>query len=167
MRRSLRESAAFSLVEITLAMGVAAFCLLVVVGLLPVALQSQRMSVQQTRANEIISQIAADLRASVRYPPGLANQLNTQQKTLRGHWAQVTTPDWLYFTNQAVQTGVVSTPTPPADAVFLARLIYRQPPTDTTSLADIVVIWPAAAVNPQTGNGTPAGSVETFIAINR
>jgi uncharacterized protein (TIGR02598 family) len=167
MKRSLCVTAAFSLVEITLALGVAAFCLIAVLGLLPVALQTQQRSVQQTTANEIISQVAADLRAAVRYPPGQASQLNSQQQTLKGHWAQVGSPDWLYFTNEAVQTGGVTPASPPTDAAFLARLIYRQPPTDTTSLADIVVTWPAAAVNPATGTGTPAGSVETFIAINR
>jgi type II secretory pathway pseudopilin PulG len=167
MRRSSRTPAAFSLVEIVIALGVAAFCLLAVFGLVPVALKTQQASIQQTTANEIISQVAADLRASVRYPPGLAAQLNDNQKILRGHWAQVGTPDWLYFTNEAVQTGGVSPGSVPADGVFIARLIYRQPPTDTTSLADIVVSWPAAAVNPTTGAGTPAGSVETFIAINR
>ena len=167
MKSRLRSAAAFSLIEITLAMGVAAFCLIAVLGLLPVALRTQQASVQQTTANEIISQVTADLRAAVRYPPGQTNNLNSQQQTLKGHWAQVGTPDWLYFTNQAVQTGGVSPGSRPTDAVFLARLIYRQPPTDTTSLADIVVSWPGAAVNPVTGTGTPAGSVETFIAINR
>src|SRR6266498_1552328 len=118
MKRSPPETDAFSLVEITLAIGVAAFCLITVLGLLPIALKTQQASVQQTTATEILSQAAADLRASVRYPPGLAQQLNDQQKVLRGHWAQVGTPDTLYFTNEGWQTGGLTPSTTPTDAVF-------------------------------------------------
>jgi type II secretory pathway pseudopilin PulG len=164
MRRSLARTGGFSLVEITLAIGVAAFCLITVLGLLPVALKTQQASIQQTTASEILSEAAADLRASVRYPPGLAAQLNDQQKVLRGHWANVGTPDTLYYTNEGAQTGGLTPNTPPPDAVFRLTLTYLLPPTDTTSLSNITVTWPAQ-VDPATGS--PAGSVQTFIAINR
>jgi type II secretory pathway pseudopilin PulG len=164
LKRSFRETAAFSLVEITLALGIAAFCLLAVFGLLATGLQTQQASVQQTTANQILSQQAADLRAAVRYPPGLASRLNSQQQTLKGHWANVGTPDTLYYTNEGVQTGGVNPGTPPTDAVFRLTLTYLFPPADTTSLANITVSWPAQ-VNPATG--TPAGKVQTFVAVNR
>jgi type II secretory pathway pseudopilin PulG len=160
----LRRIAAFSLVEITLAIGVAGFCLLAVLGLLPVALKTQQASIQQTTASQVLSIFAADLRASVRYPPGLEDKLNDQQHTLRGHWARVGTPDTIYFTNEGWQTGGLTPAAPPADAVFRLTLAYLRPPTETTALSNIKVTWPAQ-VDPATG--TPAGSVETFIAINR
>jgi Tfp pilus assembly protein PilV len=164
MKRFPPKTDAFSLVEITLAIGVAAFCLLAVLGLLPVALKTQHASIQQTTASQVLSEAAADLRASVRYPPGLAAQLNDQQRTLRGHWALVGTPDTLYFTNEGWQTGGLTPSTTPADAVFRLTLTYLLPPTETTSLANITVTWPAV-VDPATG--TPQGKVETFIAVNR
>src|SRR6266702_4599718 len=154
------STAGFSLAELTLAIGVAAFCLLAVMGMLPVALKTQQASVQQTTANEILSQEAADLRASVRYPPGQATKLNSQQQTLKGHWALVGTPDTLYYTNEGSQTGGLTPATIPSDAVFRLTLTYLLPPTDTTSLANITVTWPAQ-VDPATG--VPAGSVQTFI----
>jgi hypothetical protein len=164
MRRSFRAAAGFSLVEITLALGVAAFCLLTVLGLLAVGFQTQQASVQQTTANQILSQVGASLRAAVRYPPGLAQQLQDPDKTLHGHWLQAGTPDTLYFTNEGIQTGGISPGNPPGDAVFRLTLTYLLPPTDTTSMAHIGVTWPAQ-VDPATN--TPAGSVETFIAVNR
>jgi hypothetical protein len=164
MKQSRPETDAFSLVEITLAIGVAGFCLLAVFGMLPVALKTQHASVQQTTASQILSDAVAELRASVRYPPGLAQQLNDQQKVLRGHWAQVDTPDTLYFTNEGWQTGGLTPNSPPTDAAFRLTLTYLLPPTETTSLANITVTWPAV-VDP--GTGTPEGKVETFIAINR
>jgi hypothetical protein len=164
MNPTLHKVAAFSLVEITLALGVAAFCLITVLGLVPIALKTQQASIQQTTADQILSQQAADLRASVRYPPGLSQQLNDQQKILRGHWAEVGQPDTLYYTNEGTQTGGLTPATVPADAVFRLTLTYLSPPVETTALANIKVSWPAQ-VDPATG--TLGGSVQTFIAINR
>jgi uncharacterized protein (TIGR02598 family) len=164
MKPRAQLSSAFSLVEITLALGVAAFCLIAVLGLLPIGLKTQQASVQQTTANAIISQIAGDLRADVRLPPGQASKEQDQGFQLHGHWAQVAAPDVLYFTNDGKQTGSTNQGTAPADAVFRATITYLLPPTTTTSLADIKVTWPAR-VDPATG--APAGSVETFIAVNR
>src|SRR4029453_19221254 len=115
MKRSFRGTAGFSLIEIVIAIGVAAFSLIAVLGLLPVALKTQQASIQQTTATQILSQVAASLRAAVRYPPGLAAQLEDPDKTLHGHWLTVGTPDTLYYTIEGIQTGGVSPGGPPAD----------------------------------------------------
>ena len=157
MKRSLPGSAAFSLVEVTLALGVAAFCLIAVLGLLPTGLKTQQASIQQTTANSIISQIFSDLRADLRLPPGLASHETDGgfQPPLHGHWLQMLTPDTLYFTQEGkpVNNG--------GDvAAFKATITYNQlPPTATTSLASITVSWPA--------QGVPAGSVTALVAVNR
>lgn len=57
MKRSPPEAAGFSLVEVTLALGVAAICLITLLGLLPAGVKTQQTSIQQTTANQIISQI--------------------------------------------------------------------------------------------------------------
>lgn len=163
MKRSLHMSAAFSLIEITLALGVTAFCLVGILGMLPVGLKTQQAGVQQTKANAIISQILGDLRADVRLPPGQASKEQTSGLGLHGHWADVGTPDTLYFTNEGKQTGSVNAATAPADAVYRATITYRLPPTDTTSLAYITISWPAA----QSNLTQAAGSIETLIAVNR
>ncbi len=161
MKRSLHATAAFSLVEITLALCVAAFCLIAILGILPAGLKTQQGSVDQTKANAIILQIMADLRADVRLPPGQVSKAN--QFGLNGHWLAQGTPDTLYFTNDEHQTGSINV-SPPANAVFRATITYLFPPTATTSIAKISVSWPAQ-VNPATA--LPAGSAETFVAVNR
>src|SRR5438128_2540923 len=60
----LRRVQAFSLVELTLALGVAAFCLLAVFGLMPIGVQTNRNATSQTRATNIIAALTADLRAT-------------------------------------------------------------------------------------------------------
>ncbi len=163
--------AAFSLVEVTLALGVASFCLIAVLGLLPTTLKTQQTSIQQTTASQIISTIFSDLRADVRLPPGLDSKVCPDDpnepcawRDLHGHWRNVAAPDTIYFTNQGKQTGTING-SPPADAVFRAKITYRFPPSETTSLADIRVSWPAR-VDPDSGT-IPAGSVTSLIAVNR
>ena len=157
MKAHARSAAGFSLVEVTLALGVAAFCLITVFGLMAVGLMTQQASVRQTTATAIISQIVADLGAATRLPPGQ----QSKQFSLTGHWAAQATPDQLYFmTDGTFITGSTNQQTAPTNAVFGATVTYLKPPTETTSLADITVTWPAQAA-------VPTGSVETFAAINR
>ena len=175
MKRSPPEAAGFSLVEVTLALGVAAICLITLLGLLPAGVKTQQTSIQQTTANQIISQLSSFLRGDVRLPPGQASKACPDPpdpndpcdwSNLNGHWQNVATPDTMYFTNEAKPTGTVTQPNNvPADAVFRAKITYMTPPTQTTSLATIRVTWPAAA-DPD-NNGVPAGSVTTLLAVNR
>src|SRR6476659_10477120 len=64
MKRSIRVATAFSLVEVTLALGIAAFCLIAVFGLMPVGVQTNRNATSQTAANNIMAAVVADLRAT-------------------------------------------------------------------------------------------------------
>jgi uncharacterized protein (TIGR02598 family) len=169
MKQRSRASSGFSLAECALALGVAGFALVAVMGMLPVGLKIQQASVQQTTANEIMAAILNDLRADAVLPPGLASKETDSGFGLHGHWLAVDKPSWLFFTNEGSQTGsaVNNTTTPPAappDAVFRAKITYLFPPTATTSVADVVINWPAQ-VDPTTG--LPAGLVETYIAVNR
>lgn len=71
MTRPAPGRGGFSLVEVTLAIGVAGFCLLAIFGLLPVGLRTNQSAVEQTAANGILSAVAAELRATPRtVPPG-------------------------------------------------------------------------------------------------
>ena len=167
MKRALRATAAFSLVEVVVALGVAAFCLIAVMGMLPAGLKVQQAGIQQTTANEIMAAILNDLRADVVLPAGQASKEQASGFGLHGHWALVAVPDTLFFTNEGNQTGSVAQgtfPPAPSGAVFRAKITYLFPPTATTSVANVIITWPAQ-VDPTTG--APTGSVGTYIAVNR
>jgi type II secretory pathway pseudopilin PulG len=169
MKRPLADMSAFSLVEVTLALGVAAVCLIAVLGLLPTSLKTQQASIQQTTANQIISTIFSALRAAVRLPPGQESKVcgdddGCDWSRLHGRWRESAVPDTLYFTKDAKQVGLNGDP--PPDAVFRAKITYRFPPSETTSLADVRVTWPAQ-VDPDAPGTVPAGSVTGLIAVNR
>src|SRR5437762_8857050 len=158
------KSSALSLVEVTLALGVSAVSLLVILAMLPISIKTNQASANQTAANSIISQIAADLRAAARLPPGqVSKQFSLDpSKGIKGRWDP--TPQYIYFDYDGRPTNTnPNQSTAPSDVLSRPTITYRQPPTDTTSLADIEVTWPAAQSDPN----KVAGSVEMFVAINR
>ena len=161
MKHAVRHDAAFSMVEIVLALGVAAFALIAVMGMLPVGLKIQQASVNQTKANAVMSQCVDFLRADVRLPPGQAKKAEGGWENLNGHWQSSAVPDTLFFTNDGKQIQYGGTA--PPDAVFRATITYLFPPTATTSIAKIMVSWPAA----QTDLTKVAGSIDMFAAVNR
>ena len=167
-KRFFRESAAFSIVKVTLGLGIVGFCVVAVLGLLAASLKPQQANIQQTTANEIISQIYSFLRADVRFPLGQASHEAESGFQLHGRCAQVSMPDTLFFSNEAQLIGGpysgTTDPPAPAGAVFRAKITYLRPLNASTSAANVQVSWPAQVI-PATG--VPAGQVETFIAVNR
>ena len=167
MRLRNNDESAFSLIEVALALGVVAFSLFAVIGIMPIGFKTHQASVNETKANAIASLIIGDLRADVRLPPGQQNR--SQERTaglgLNGHWAAAATPDTLYFTSDGLQTPAhsVNVNPPPANAVFRATVTYLFPPTASTSIAKVTVSWPAR----QADLTIAAGSIEMFAAVNR
>ncbi|CAN5452969.1 hypothetical protein BH09VER1_BH09VER1_36210 [soil metagenome] len=62
--RRLTCGQAFSLVEVTIALGVFAFAIISLVGLLSVGLQTERLAHQDTAISNIVSYVLSDLRGS-------------------------------------------------------------------------------------------------------
>ena len=71
------STAAFSLVEVTLALGIAAFCLIAVFGLVPVGVQTNRNATSQTAATNILSSVVRDFRAR---PPKWAMRTTSRNR---------------------------------------------------------------------------------------
>jgi len=140
-----RVASAFSLVELTLALGIAAFCLIAVFGLMPIAVQTNRNATSQTAANNIIASVTADMRA-------------TQGTTSAQYGIQFGIPKTLYFDGAGQFTTLLG-----ANSRYRARVTFPTSPTGL-SYAYIRVTWPAP-VDPTTT--TPSGSVEMFAAFDR
>ena len=167
LKRSSLESAAFFLGKVILGLALAGFCLVAVLGLLAASLKPQQANIQQTTADQIISEICSHLRAEFRLPPGQAQEPESGFK-LHGHWAQVSMADTLFFSNDAQLIGgsysSTTDPSAPAGAVFRAKITYLRPLNPSTCAANIQVSWPAQVTPP---TDVPAGQVETFLAVNR
>lgn len=157
-----RSKLAFSLVEITLALGVAAFCLIAIFGLMPVGVQTTRNATSQTTGTNIVAAVVADLRATPK--------------------ASTTSPQF----GINIPTDPTSPPDPPpcsgtqtfylnangqvvtTDARYRIAITFIRNPSATATAgatyARLKVSWPAPA-DPCTT--TPSGSVEMFTALDR
>jgi uncharacterized protein (TIGR02598 family) len=152
MNRRCNLTMGFSLVEVTLALGIAAFCLIALFGLLPLGIQTNQSSISQTAAASVLSSVAADLRA-------------TPKTSLTSLQYDITfgTAKSLYFDGE----GRTVAPTD-AYATPRYRVTITFPPSPAGAFAptfvSLKVSWPAL-VDPATT--TPAGLIETFTALDR
>jgi uncharacterized protein (TIGR02598 family) len=144
--KRLRETMAFSLVEVTLAIGVAAFCLLAVVALLPVGTKVSYSSTQETGATNILGAVVADMRATP------ASATASSQYGISFASGDETT---LYFD----QFGNYSTM---LDSKSVYRLVVTSNGGSGATFVNLKVTWPAAALP-----ANAAGSSEIFAAISR
>ena len=171
--RKLSAAAAFSLVEVTLALGIAAFCLIAVFGLMPVAALTNRNATSQTRATNIMAAVIADLRAtpianttSMQF--AIPFNITTTTRFFDGQ-GQCSCDDITGSRRPNTQTR------PPncTSAVWSPALQPRYRLTITwsgsTSLryVDLKVTWPAAVNPANPATGTPSGSAEMFAAFDR
>ena len=184
MKFGLRRVHAFSLVEVTLALGVAAFCLIGVFGLMPVGVQTNRNATSQSSAANIMAAVVADLRAASRPYDNSKTYLAGDQvvsgsncyvaiQTTTGHpppnlayWNDIGrcprfgisfgTPTTLYFDTQ----GQYATSIRPTSRYQLNVTF----PWSSGNLygANLRVTWPASA-----DPSTPSGSAEMFAAFDR
>jgi len=156
-----QRTCGFSLVELTLALGVAAFCLLAVFGLMPIGVQTNRNATSQTRATNIMAGIIADLRAT-----------STSSTTSAQFGITFGTCKRLYFDSegQVTASGTCDeTITLPPTSRYQLNVTWNVPNSTgacsaVLPCADLRVTWPAA-VDPTTT--TPNGSAEMFAAFDR
>src|SRR5438128_1997897 len=148
---------AFSLVEVTLALGIAAFCLIAIFGLMPVGVQINRNATSQTAATNIVAAVVADLRATT------TGATSSQFKITFG------TAKTLYFDSEgraacnlggSQMADCLSVWNPALQTRY--RLNVTWTGSSTLRYADLKVTWPAAATS-----ANASGSVEQFGAFDR
>jgi len=153
LRASVR---AFSLVEVTLALGVAAFALLAIFGLLPVGISNNQASIQQTAATNIATAIIADLKQTPNVTQIASSGTVALTPTSPRYGINVTSPSTTIYLDDSgspqASAGV---------ARYKATIALTQPASGRTATTGILKIgWPAAAPVSQ-------GSITVFVALDR
>ena len=138
-----RSPSGFSLVELTLALGIAAFCLIAVFGLMPVGIQTNRNATSQSAATNIIASVIADMRA-------------TTSSTSPQFAITFGTATALYFDAAGQFTTSLG-----ANSRYRVSITFPSSPSGL-SYTDINITWPAAAAP-----ANASGSVEMFAAFDR
>ncbi|MEI6351727.1 MAG: hypothetical protein WCP06_11550 [Verrucomicrobiota bacterium] len=160
-----RPKAAFSLVEVTLALGIAAFCLITAFGLLPIGLTSNRNSTEQTAASRLATAVIADLRAT---PPAISGAASSQSPVFQ---IEIPAPSssaqiirHVYFAEDGSSTSAGA-----ATARYLVSIGMTPPPIGRRSatLARILVTWPATSVPNGQWPSQYSGFFEALTALNR
>jgi hypothetical protein len=164
---------AFSLIEVTLALGVAGFCLVSIIGLLPIGLTSDQASLEQTMASNITSSLLTDLRCS----PALITATTSRfgfSIPAAGSTATITTPlQTVYLASNGSPTGLVgSNPVTGGTAVsrYRATLGFAPPSGTqrTVTAVRILITWPALSdANPGQWPTNYSGSYEADTTLDR
>jgi len=143
----IRIFAGFSLVEVVLALGIFAFAITSVLGLLPVALQTNKVSFEESRALNIIHEVVADVSA-------LATNALSPIHDLPSLSSTNAIPDFfLDEGHRKVQQ---------AEARYRVSVRYDQPASGSGQPVGINlrVSWPAVAPT-----ATPLNRVETYLSL--
>ncbi len=149
------KSYAFSLVELTLAMAVAAISLIAIFGLLTTGEQTNHAAAEQTAASSLLTAIANDLRAT---PPGTAISLQFGiQIPANPVTARTATTLYLDSTGGA-STSFTNASRYRVEVTFLPNTGGR-----AATLTHLRVTWPAAA-DPLSPS---ASGAELFLALDR
>lgn len=168
--------AAFSLVEVTMALGIAAFCLVALLGLVPVGLNSNRNAVQQTAAASIAASVITDIRNQVAIsalaPPPLSPTSNYTPRYKFNIAPPALAPvvHYVYVSADGSATPVDSPPA--AGSVYKVTVGLLSPPGrepwEATPVR-IMVTWPPAERVSATNwpvVSAAGGVFETTTAIN-
>ncbi|XHR27576.1 MAG: prepilin-type N-terminal cleavage/methylation domain-containing protein [Chthoniobacteraceae bacterium] len=141
-----RKSRGFSLVEVSVAMGIAAVSLTSILGLLPIGSSSTRNAIEQTRAASIAKVIVSDLRNAA---SGSASPLYNFTP------ASASGSSVLYFSDDCFSHSTTVT----ASSRFRATVTF---PTSSGGVvnANVLLSWPAAAAPTQA-----SGSYEVFTML--
>jgi uncharacterized protein (TIGR02598 family) len=168
--------AAFSLVEVSLALGIAGFCLVALLGLVPIGLTSNRNAVEQTAAAGIAASVIADIRnqvaASALTPLAPASTPNFTPRYKFDISAPLpgSRPHYVYVSEDGTATAVDASPSSGSRykvTVGLLSPVGRQPMEATP--VRIMVTWPPLGTVNTAGWPTinaAGGAFETTVAIN-
>jgi uncharacterized protein (TIGR02598 family) len=165
MRR--RRDSGFTLIEVTLAMGVASFAMLAIFGLLPVGLSSNQTSIQQTQAINIATAIVADM-TQVPSASAIAASSGTLNAISSQYGINVNVPPSTSSTSTSfyVDGSGVRQSSAAAARYHVSLTLTAMPaltgttPSRQSTNGMLTLAWPAAAVK-------PLNQVSVFVALDR
>lgn len=148
-----------SLVEVTLALGVASVCLSAILGLVPVGLRTNQNAIQQVAAADILGAVIADLRATpITIPRGEATASQQFAINIPASPISGTTTSTLFFGSE----GQFSTS---ADSKSRYRLTITFLPNVGSRAATLVHLKMICPAEASPVNAT--SSTEMFLGLDR
>lgn len=160
MKLGLKQIYGFSLVEVTLALGVAAISLLAIFALLPFGLQTNQRAIRESAAADILSAVAADLRATpVTIPRGGAAMSSQYSLAIPPNPVGAATTATLFLSGAGQASPSLRTD---SSCRLAVTFLPNGPGARTATFVHLKITWPAAAAIENVH-----GSAETFAAFDR
>jgi len=155
MKAFRKSKRGFSLVEVALALGVASFCLIPLVALLPLGLSSNQSASSQVAAAGLLRAIAADLKAT----PQVSSYNTITNSPLYGFKIPDSSGTTVYVDDAGNYSSSLS-----AQSRYRIRVTTVAQPSSATdksvTLQRIQISWPA-------NSGKTLGSLDSIIALDR
>ena len=171
-RRASDRQLGFSLVEVVTALGIAAICLLTLMGLLAVGVNSNKSTIQESIAVNIAEAVAADLRATP-----LITQSYTTSETRYSPRFRFVLPaganmQTVYVSGDGTPLTTVNTNLPAGTAAYRVTIQGPARPSGTeqrtASPIYILVTWPGLAdPNATTWPSAYAGSFQVVTYLDQ
>jgi uncharacterized protein (TIGR02598 family) len=162
-RIASRATRGFSLVEVAMALAVAAFCLLTLVALLPVGLRSYQRADNQTIMVNLATMVARDLEATPQQPVPPATSPQSPRFLFTIPAAGNGTPQTLYADVSGVPLGTASDPITPGSIYRVNVTVYS--PAAGQKLATTAHIQITSPAQAALANYTDI--FQTVVALNR
>jgi uncharacterized protein (TIGR02598 family) len=154
MSRPAVFESGFSLVEVTLALGVAAICLMTVFAFLPVGLRTTQNANEQLASADILGAVAGDLRAT----PATISMSPRFAIPIPANPVDATTTTALFFDAEGEFSSALT-----ADSRYQLTVTFlRNSGAHAATLVGLKITWPAAA-----SPDNAAGFGEMFLALDR
>ena len=161
--------------EVTLALGIAAFCLVGILGLIPVGITNNQNAIDQTVAVSAARAVVADLQRTPKITSGAASAMSPLFKmTIPGSPAGAPTVNAIFFGEDGTPLGLAGTNGDPTKSLRYRATVTTAYATTKDGSAklpltvQIVVTWPAASnLNASAPVANFTGSYEIVTTVDR
>ena len=157
MKTRSQNNSGFSLIEVAIAIGIAAFSLVAIGGLVPVGVNSSQSAASQTGAASLMGAVVSDLRSTVAaspIPSGTSSYFKFPITT-----SGTTT---LYVDESNTFTTTLASLPAARFRVTVSNVFNPTAPNRSASLEYVLITWPAGALP---ANAT--GHMESIVALDR
>jgi uncharacterized protein (TIGR02598 family) len=172
MKFERRRLPGFSLIEVTLALGVASFCLISVFALFPISLSTNQRTIQQTADTSLARAIAADLQATPKTSPPTNQNSPRYGLTVPAPISSSSSVTHTIFLREDATAASAqdADADPSQNPRYRAAITFitAASPQRKATIARILLTWPALADTSGTAvPGKYAGSYEIVTALDR
>lgn len=160
----------FSLIEVTVALAVTSFCLVVLVGLVPVGLQRYQKADDQSSMVNLATMVASDLDATTNGTSAVTSPRFSFSIPTSGGNSSGNTPQTVYVDASGVASGTAPGAAPNAASLYRISLFFYPPASSLKAAtnARILITSPAMAdPNPAMVPTKYANIFETTVSLNR